>query len=270
MPAELTCLPVTATLSAMSYAVLENEDQFHPGLSLEEAMDMARELLCPCGFDIVTYDYSPVPLTHDGEFILPTVFSMRDAPVDMEKLWCCDGYYSRDPVMEVARSVTRPFTWSHHGRQSMIMRDILSERHQPVVEFLMDTGMRSGITVPICGPGGSLATFTAIRSGNSDDADLNAHLSAVGHLGHVLHDTVMPGFSRDVLRTPHIKLSPRERQCMMLCASGLTTKQIAHEIDRAVPTVTLHLTSAANKLGARNRAHALSIAAHYRLLEPDA
>ncbi|SFB74196.1 LuxR family transcriptional regulator [Tropicimonas isoalkanivorans] len=233
-------------------------------------MDVAHRLLGPAGFDIATYDYSPVPLTHDGEFILPTVFSLRETPRDMEPLWCNSGYYSRDPVMEAAREVTRPFTWSHDGRQSAVMQKILSDRHAPVVEYLLDTGMRSGITVPIRGPGGSLATFSAIRLGRADDAGMEDYLPAVGHLGHILHDAVFPGFPADARRTSHVSLTPRERQCMMLCASGLTTKQIAHEIGRSVPTVTLHLTSAANKLGARNRAHALALAAHYRLLDLDA
>ncbi|AVO39647.1 LuxR family transcriptional regulator [Pukyongiella litopenaei] len=254
----------------MLQTLAEKKGAFYPGLDLDDAMDLAREILQPAGFDIVTYDFSPVPLTHDGQFILPTVLSMRGTPGDMEHLWCANGYYSRDPVMDAARQVTRPFAWSHHGRQSLVMRNILGDRHRPVVEYLLDSGMRSGITVPVRGPGGALATFSAIRIGNADDADLEEHLSTVGHLGYVLHDAVRAGFSGDDLRTSHVRFTPRERQCMMLCAQGLTTKQIAHEIDRSIPTVTLHLTSAANKLGARNRAHALALAAHYRLLEPDA
>ncbi|TIM80015.1 MAG: LuxR family transcriptional regulator, partial [Mesorhizobium sp.] len=43
----------------------------------------------------------------------------------------------------------------------------------------------------------------------------------------------------------------------------------AREIGRAVPTATLHLNAATRKLGARNRFHAIALAAHYRLLEPE-
>ncbi|MFV0359405.1 helix-turn-helix transcriptional regulator [Tropicimonas sp.] len=228
---------------------------------------MAVQVLAPRGFDIVAYDYSPVPLSHEGAFILPTILAMKNVPDDMEKLWCHQGYYGRDPVMEAARHVSQPFFWTHRGRrQSDIMRKTLAERHVVVVDYLRDTRMHSGITVPIRMAGGGLATFTAMRL-DGDDADLDRQLSAVGYLGHVLHDAIMAGMSPDDLRTTHVRLTPRERQCLSLCASGMTAKEIAHELRRSVPTVTLHLSSVTRKLGARNRFHAVALAGYYRLLD---
>lgn len=243
----------------------------YSGIKLEAAMDIAYEALKPNGFDSIIYDFSPVPLTHDGEFILPTVFSMRNVPDDMAPLWCRGGYYGRDPVMDAARRLSRPFNWAHEGPQSRVMQETLSDRHQPVVQYLREKGMSKGITVPIQSPGGSLATFTAISNGGSGDVgEESVNLSAVGFLGQLLHDAIMPSLPAQALQSPHVSLTPRELQCLRLCSSGLTAKEIAHELNRSVATVTLHLTSATKKLGARNRFHALALAGHYKLLRFDA
>ncbi|WP_118132806.1 LuxR family transcriptional regulator [Oceanicella sp. SM1341] len=256
----------------MLHTIAEHEHEFHPGMSVADAMDVALALLRPEGFDIATYDYSPVPLSHDGEFITPAVLSLCNAPEDMEALWCRGGYYQIDPVMEASLAVSRPFVWAHGGRQSPVMRKVLAEKHSPVVAYLHDTRMTCGITVPIRAEGGALATFSAIRTDPGRDTERDAEhlLAAMGHLGRVFHDAVYPGFDAATRTSAHIRLTPRERQCLRLCAAGLTTKQVAHELARSVPTVTLHLNSATRKLGARNRFQAIARAAHYRLLEPDA
>ncbi|QDL91387.1 LuxR family transcriptional regulator [Paroceanicella profunda] len=256
----------------MLHALTDHEHEFHTGMTVDAAMEVALALLRPEGFDIATYDFSPVPLSHEGEFITPAVLSLCNAPEDMEGLWCRGGYYQIDPVMEASLAVSRPFAWAHGGRQSPVMRKVLAEKHSPVVSYLHDTRMTCGITVPIRAEGGALATFSAIRLDPERAAagDAEQLLAAVGQLGRIFHDAVYPGFDAATRTSRHIRLTPRERQCLRLCAAGLTTKQIAHELSRSVPTVTLHLNSATRKLGARNRFQAIARAAHYRLLEPDA
>ncbi|SNY93107.1 transcriptional regulator, LuxR family [Cohaesibacter sp. ES.047] len=239
----------------------------YPGIALEDAMQVAQVALEDFGFDVSTYDFSPVPLTYEGKFIFPTVYDMRNAPSDMVDLWCAERYYEQDPVMDASREITRPFTWTYDGRQSDVMERILDDRHQPVINYLCDTGMRCGITVPIRCPDGALATFTAMSTSRIDNADLDYAVSSVGYLAHALHDAVIDGFEDDAFLTPHVSLTKREQQCLALCGQGLTAKEIAHHIDRSIPTVTLHLTSATKKLGARNRFQALVMASHYRLLE---
>jgi len=247
----------------------EIETGFVPGMSVDAALDAALEAVRPLGFSSVTYDYTPVPRSHDGQLITPSVLKVRNAPADMEELWCRRGYYQLDPVQDAALAVSRPFVWSYVGGQSAVMTKVLKDQHAPVVSYLRDTGMTCGITVPIHLAGGDLATFTAIRidpeRGFTEDA---AHLlPELGDLGHLFHDAVFPGFDEGQRRCQHVRLSRRERQCLRLCAEGLTAKEIAWRIDRAIPTVTLHLNAATRKLGARNRFQAIARAAHYRLLD---
>lgn len=252
-------------------SVLAYESRLQPGISVGRAMDLVYPLLKQCGFEVLAYDYSPVPLTREGDLITPSVLNLYRAPEEMESLWSREGYYQIDPVMDASLRTTRPFTWAHGGRHSRVMRDTLAERHGPVVRYLQDVHMTSGITVPIRAEGGALATFTAMRREPAarDEAVLELAQVAMGQLGHMFHDAVYPGFDASERRCRHIRLTPRERQCLRMCANGLTTKQIAHELCRSVPTVTLHLNSAIRRLGARNRFQAVAIAAYYRLLEPD-
>jgi LuxR family transcriptional regulator len=242
-----------------------------PDARLDAALDRTLEAVHPHGFTAVAYDYSPVPLSHDGRLIQPTVLRFRQAPDEMERLWRESGYYQLDPVQDAALSVSRPFLWSYVGGQSEVMARVLGERHAPVVHYLRDAGLTVGITVPIRLAGGDLATFTVMRADPEPGfaADAARALAEIGLIGQTLHDDVIGLFDARLRRSPHVRLSPRERQCLRLCADGLTAKEIAFRLDRSIPTVALHLASATRKLGARNRFQAIARAAHYRLLDGD-
>jgi LuxR family transcriptional regulator len=244
---------------------------FAPGMGMDAALDLALDAVRPHGFSAVAYDYSPVPLSHDGQIVRPTVLRFRAAPDEMEELWRVGDYYRLDPVQDAALLVARPFLWSYIGRQSEVMTRVLSDRHAPVISYLRDTRLTLGITVPIRLAGGDLATFTAMRRDPEPDApeDASRALADVALLGHALHENVFAGFDARMRTCPHVRLSPRERQCLRLCTEGLTAKEIAHRIGRSLPTVTLHLAAATRKLGARNRFQAIARAAHYRLLVAD-
>lgn len=248
------------------------EAQVRLGMATKPALARAMKALESTGFNCAIYDYSPVARSHEGILITPSVLEMINAPPDMAQLWCDNGYYQMDPVQEAALTVTRPFLWSYRGGPNAVMHRILSAKHSPVLNYVQDTRLTCGITVPIRFNGGDLATFNAIRIDPEPDFEKEAErfLAEIGELGQVFHDTVYPGFDAPMRSSRYGRLTARERQCLRLCADGLTTKQVAHEIGRSIPTATLHLTSATRKLGARNRSHAIALAAHYRLLEPEA
>lgn len=245
---------------------------FTPDIGMDAALDLALDAVRPHGFSAVAYDYSPVPLSHDGQILRPTVLRFRAAPDEMEELWRERNYYRLDPVQDASLLVSRPFLWSYVGHQSEVMTRVLSDRHAPVVHYLRETRFTLGITVPIRHAGGDLATFTAMRHDPEPDAGPDAlrAVADIALLGHTLHETVFATFDARMRTCPHVRLSPRERQCLRLCAEGLTAKEIAHRIGRSLPTVTLHLGAATRKLGARNRFQAIARAAHYRLLDAEA
>lgn len=66
--------------------------------------------------------------------------------------------------------------------------------------------------------------------------------------------------SRVVALSRAPRLSPREREVLRLVAAGRTNKEIAKELGVTERTVKFHVTAIFNKLGAENRAQAVTIA----------
>jgi LuxR family transcriptional regulator len=236
--------------------------------SLRAQMDAALAEVEAFGFTSLIYDYSPVPRSHAGRLITPTILETRNVPDGMVRLWREDGMYQLDPVQDAALEVSAPFVWSYVGRQSDVMRRVLRDDHRPVVEYLRRSGLTFGVTVPIRAPDGALATFTAIRMGADSSAiePLVRRIPELGQLGHSFHDAVSPDFPASARECPFCRLTKRERECLRLVGEGLTAKEIAYRLCRSEPTVVFHLNAAARKLGARNRLQAVARAAHYRLL----
>jgi len=236
--------------------------------SLRAQMDAASAEVEALGFTSLIYDYSPVPRSHEGRLITPTILETRNVPDGMVRLWREDGMYQLDPVQDAALEVSAPFVWSYVSRQSDVMLRVLRDDHRPVVEYLRRSGLTFGVTVPIRAPDGALATFTAIRMGADSSAveSLVRRIPELGLLGHNFHDAVWPGFPASARECPFFHLTKRERECLHWVGEGLTAKQIAYQLCRSEPTVVFHLNAAARKLGARNRFQAIARAAHYRLL----
>ena len=179
------------------------------------------------GVDAVIDHYTPVPRSPEGELITPSLLEMRNAPADMHQLWCKRGYYQADPVQRYAL-------------QSC---------------------------VPLHLPNGGFVTLTGILTRHYLQPDNNDTLARMMFLAHHFQETAFPLFDASMRTCCHIRLSNRERECLAWSAEGLTAKQIARKLNRSVATVTLHLNTAAKKLGAANRVQAVVRAIHYRLLD---
>jgi DNA-binding NarL/FixJ family response regulator len=60
--------------------------------------------------------------------------------------------------------------------------------------------------------------------------------------------------------TPRVELTAREQEVLQLVADGLRNKEIARVIGRSAETVKVHLQSILQKLGARDRTQAVTLA----------
>ena len=67
---------------------------------------------------------------------------------------------------------------------------------------------------------------------------------------------------------PGDPLTPREQEVLYALADGQTTHQIADELNISTSTVTGHCKTMLLKLEANNRAHAVALAYHKRILTP--
>jgi LuxR family transcriptional regulator len=220
------------------------------------------------GFSALLYDYSPVPLGLDGTLISPSVFVQRDAPPDMQRIWCENGYYQRDPVQQRACLRAAPILWSYSGQARAPRSEYMGDLNPPITRYLCEHGMGTGLTVPLHLPGGAMATFTGVVGAGHDLATAAHGQGAFMLLAHAYQARAQELFDTRQRRCTQVALTQRERQCLQHSARGLTAKAIAGVLNRSVATVNLHLNSAARKLGARNRVDAVVRGLHYRLLDP--
>jgi DNA-binding NarL/FixJ family response regulator len=63
-------------------------------------------------------------------------------------------------------------------------------------------------------------------------------------------------------------LSPREREVLILIADGLSTKQIAHQLNISFKTVVCHRSRMLRKLNVKNSVGLLRYAIQQKIIEP--
>ena len=237
------------------------------GSRLEEAFAGLFTQTQALGFDAVIYDYTPVPRSLEGALITPSLLEMRNVPEDMRRLWCERGYYQVDPVQHFALESCAPFVWSYQRPDSGALHGRLDDNAQEVTHYMRDHNMPCGATVPLPLPHGGFVTLTGIVASQQQARDISDTLAQLTFIAHRFQESAFPLFDASMLTCRHVKLSNRERECLAWSAEGLTAKEIARKLHRAVATVTLHLNTAAKKLGATNRVQAVVRALHYRLLD---
>ena len=64
-----------------------------------------------------------------------------------------------------------------------------------------------------------------------------------------------------------LRITPREREVLALVARGMTSEEVARELGVSTETVRTHVSNALERLGARTRAHAISLALREGALE---
>lgn len=255
-------------MSLMFRHVSDIETYFAQAGSLAGRIELATQAMAGFGLTSLVYDYTPVKYAHGGELITPSYLSMRNLPRDMASIWCDEGYYQIDPVQQLAFRSSAPFVWCYRSNGRTRLNRFLGDCHAPVIDYVHDSRITSGMTVPVHLPDGACATVTGICQDAADDFEREAGevLAAFGLFAHVMHEALQRLFDDGQRRSRGVQLTPRERECVRFSADGLSAKAISARIDRAVPTVEMHLKSAARKLGARNRAQLIARAAHYGLL----
>ncbi|MGG7445504.1 LuxR family transcriptional regulator [Kosakonia oryzendophytica] len=234
---------------------------------LEEAFDGLFAQTQALGFDAVIYDYTPVPRSLEGDLITPSLLEMRNVPQDMRQLWCERGYYQVDPVQHFALESCAPFVWSYQRPDRSALQGRLDNTARQVTHYMRDHNMPCGATVPLHLPNGGFVTLTGIVARQQQERDISDTLAQLTFLAHRFQESAFPLFDASMRTCRHVKLSNRERECLAWSAEGLTAKEIARKLHRSVATVTLHLNTAAKKLGATNRVQAVVRALHYRLLD---
>lgn len=244
-------------------------ERFSASGTLDERIDLAFEAMRKMGFEALIYDYTPARRGWDGQVEIPTLLKLRNIAGEMYDYWCTREYFRIDPVQRLAMQTSVPFFWNYDPDVETRITRFVTEETKPVCDFLREHDMLAGVTVPVHMPRGDYATVTGVRFGARKEFMREAThvLADFNLLAQVFHEAAYELYDDTVLNASGVRLTERERECLSYSAHGLSAKEISRVIGRSVPTVVMHLNSAARKLGAKNKTQAVVRATQCRLLE---
>jgi LuxR family quorum sensing-dependent transcriptional regulator len=166
------------------------------------------------------------------------------------------GYIYRDPIVERLQVDRTPFTWTDAYLSSDHADNVLLIEGESG-EF----GLRGGFVVPIALLDKCVA---AISFGGSDDELSPNDQSMLSFLANYAVGAILQ--RRCSARRARGRISPREYDCLLWAAEGKTDWEIATILGISKPTVTKHILSAREKLGAVTKAHAIVIALRQNII----
>lgn len=164
------------------------------------------------------------------------------------------NYHRIDPVILGCFQRFHPVDWKRMDWSSKAAKAMLADALQHGVG-------NQGYSIPIRGPNGQFALFTANHS--CDDADWAEFTDAYGRdLLLIAHYFNRKALDFEVDRQPEQarSLSPREVDAMTLLAMGYNRAQVAHSLSISEHTLRVYIESARFKLGALNTTHAIATA----------
>jgi DNA-binding CsgD family transcriptional regulator len=182
--------------------------------------------------------------------------------------WLRQKLHLVSPIAAVCRMSTRPFAWE----SAAVARAFKDARGRKQAQWPLTPaqGVFGGITVPIHLPRGRTGSVSWYSRDRSVDvaAILDRHADMLRLAAHRFMDLVyaMRAEQGASVETPH--LSDRELECLTWAALGRTDVEIGSIIHRSPTTARFHIDNAVRKLGARNRTHAVAIAAESGLIHP--
>ncbi|MEO0372694.1 MAG: autoinducer binding domain-containing protein [Pseudomonadota bacterium] len=161
-------------------------------------------------------------------------------------------YQRIDPVITGAYQRFHPVDWRR--------LDWSSKPAKALMEDAAEHGVGSqGFSVPLRGPNGQFALFTANDSCDEQtwDAFIETYRRNLLLIAHYFNQKALE-FERDRVPGTRPSLSPREIDAMTLLALGYGRAQVAQSLAISEHTLRVYIESARHKLGAINTVHAVA------------
>lgn len=181
-------------------------------------------------------------------------------PHEWLELYTGRDYIHIDPVIAKLRTTTLPFEWREApydtGRGSQVALMMNEAR---------ELGLAEGLSVPIYSVSGFQAAVTFGAKSLTVGPDLKGALHLIAIYAHSRLRTILAG-TGNVAAAKATSLSPREIECLKWSAEGKTAWEISCILSLQQRTVEHYLASAAHKMNAANRVHAIAQAFRARIL----
>ncbi|QAS81201.1 LuxR family transcriptional regulator [Rhizobium leguminosarum bv. trifolii] len=169
------------------------------------------------------------------------------------------GYDRIDPIIKKSRKQADAFRWSEaHNDMSK------TELERRFFEEAAAFGLRSGVSVPLHGPGGSFAIMSFARPSSCEPE--NKMVTYLKFAAVHFHLSVAD-FAKQRVAGKYPELTPRERECILWVARGKSSWDIGRILGISDNTVNFHIKNITRKLDVSSRTVAALKAASLGIIE---
>jgi LuxR family quorum sensing-dependent transcriptional regulator len=168
------------------------------------------------------------------------------------------GLLQHSPIIGRLRKSTRPLVFSIED----LNRHRADGRDMEVCELFQSFGLCNGMYFSTIDPSGrrGAVSFSGTRPVPSEK-----ELIELSYIANIVYDRISAIGAPE--QSSESVLSAREMECLVWTSGGKTSAEIASILELSEHTVNHYLSSACQKLGAMNRAHAVAKAIRSGLLD---
>ncbi|TIQ61763.1 MAG: LuxR family transcriptional regulator [Mesorhizobium sp.] len=181
-------------------------------------------------------------------------------PDEWQKRYSEMGYDGIDPIIKTSRMRAGAFRWSE------VYDDVrTTEDERRVLDEASSFGLRSGISVPLHGPGGNFAVMSFAQAWHGEFKDRSIAYLQLAALH--FHSKVAKFANSDgIEETPNF--SSREKECILWAARGKSSWETGRIVGISENTVNFHLKNLMKKLGTNSRTVAALKAVNFGIIVP--
>lgn len=228
--------------------------------TVEDIHTACSKLCDQLGFDRFLYG-ARIPTS----FVKPYFIFINGYPSEWRQRYTANGYMSVDPTVLHCATRLVPISWDQ-------IKPLEKENDQ-VRQFMGEArefGLNSGVSFPIHSAQGEFAMLNLASSKNhvQTKSSIRQALPYASLFSAHLHEAVRRVFENQGISLTKVRLTHREKQCLLWSAEGKTTWETSHILGVSERTVVFHLQNAVTKLNTVSRQQAVARAVSLGLITP--
>lgn len=226
----------------------------------EQATAQFESLVNSYGFDFYSVLIQPLPHLN-----LPRSILTARWPEGWIEVYTERKYSLIDPTSRWLRSAQRPFRWKE--ALLTLKADPHVQRMKRMMQEAARHGLHDGYLFPIHGRNGLLGSMTVGgRAVDLSPAEVSLFEAAAKALFWKLLEVRQQTHLLDSTIRSDTMLTRREMEVILLLSNGLTSNEIARELDISSHTVDWYINGLHEKLHAKNRQHLIALAFRLALI----
>jgi LuxR family transcriptional regulator, quorum-sensing system regulator SdiA len=228
--------------------------------SPEQAASRLESLVTSYGFDFYSVVIQPLPQLNLQRSVLAARW-----PEGWTEVYSQRKYALIDPTLRWLRTAQRPFRWKE--ALLTLKADPHRQRMKRMTQEAARHGLHDGYLFPVHGHNGLIGSLAiGGQPVELSPAEVNLFDAAAKAIFWKLLELAQLAEVFENPATVDVQLTRREMEVTLLLANGLTSNEIAKQLDISSHTVDWYINGLHEKLGASNRQHLIALAFRLALI----